>query len=73
LNDYSNVDEEPWSGVSTLALKDTNAEDPQGGNILIESQSGHVFEISTENYDKNTTELIKELSDLLRKTGVAII
>lgn len=73
LNDYSNVDEEPWSEVNTIALKDTNTEAPQGGNIIIESQSGHVFEISTENYDESTTELIKELSDLLGKTGAVVV
>ena len=73
LKDYNNIHEEPWSDVNILTLIDTNSAASEGGNIIIESNSGHIFEISTENYEETTTELIKELSDLLRKTGVAII
>jgi len=70
LKDYNNINEEPWSNVNTLTLTDTNSVAPQGGNILIESNSGHIFEISTETYEENTSLLINRLSELFQKTGI---
>lgn len=72
LNHYNDKVEEPWSELNIISLKDTNPEDPRGGNIILESNSGHIFEISTETYDESTNELIKNLSNILKKTGVKI-
>lgn len=73
LNHYNDKVEEPWSELNIISLKDNNPEDPNGGNIILESNSGHIFEISTETYDESTYELIKTLSSTLKKTGVKIV
>ena len=53
-------------------MTDTNSATSEGGNIIIESNSGHIFEISTENYEDSTSMIISQLSELLKKTGVKI-
>ena len=73
LKDYNNIHEEPWSDVNILTLIDTNSAASEGGHIIIESNSGHIFEISTENYEDSTSMIICQLSELLKKTGVKII
>ena len=72
LNNHNDVDIEPWTDVNILTLTDTNSATSEGGNIIIESNSGHIFEISTENYEDSTTMIISQLSELLKKTGVKI-
>ena len=72
LKDYNNIHEEPWSDEKILTLTDTNSATSEGGNIIIESNSGHIFEISTENYEESTSLIISRLSELLKKTGVKI-
>ena len=72
LNNHNDVDIEPWSDVNILTLTDTNSATSEGGNIIIESNSGHIFEISTENYEDSTSMIISQLSELLKKTGVKI-
>ena len=73
LNNHNDVDIEPWTDVNILTLTDTNSATSEGGNIIIESNSGHIFEISTENYEDSTSMIISQLSELLKKTGVKII
>ena len=73
LNNHNDVDIEPWTDVNILTLTDTNSATSEGGNIIIESNSGHIFEISTENYEDSTSMIICQLSELLKKTGVKII
>ena len=72
LNNHNDVDIEPWTDVNILTLTDTNSATSEGGNIIIESNSGHIFEISTENYEDSTSMIISQLSELLKKTGVKI-
>ena len=72
LKQYSGIEEKAWNSIGKLTLKDTFPQDSMGGNIVIKSEGGHIFEISTENYDISTSELIKEFSELLSCCGISV-
>lgn len=72
LKKYSDIEQKAWYEPGNLTLKDTNPQDLKGGNVVIESEGGHLFEINTENYDISTSEVIKELSELFSSCGVFV-
>jgi hypothetical protein len=73
MNDYNGVSFEPWGQMDKITILNTAPDDASGGNIQLSSTMGNVFEINTESYLENTSQVIKNISNLLLQTGVDVI